>query len=122
MTTARRQLSIAAFSLALAGSVFVAGAESFPAGDYEAGGATLSFAGGAYRVLQGDKAMVEGTYTIDGAKLVLTDVSGPYACPAASKTGTYTWRFDGKALVLTKVDDACDDRSGDLNGHPWTKR
>lgn len=109
------------FSLAAAGVVFAAA--SFPAGDYDAGAVTLSLgSGGKYRVLQGAGAMIEGTYTTEGDKLVLTDVSGPYACPADKKTGTYAWHVEGNALTLTKVDDACDDRSADLTGHPWQKK
>ena len=112
---------VALFSLAATGVVFAA--TSFPSGDYNAGEATLSFgSGGKYRVLQGTKAMIEGTYKTEGDKLVLTDVSGPYACPADKKTGTYAWRVEGNALTLTKVEDACDDRSADLTGHPWQKK
>lgn len=114
-------LCVALFSLAATG--VVSAAPSFPSGDYDAGAVTLSFgSGGKYRVLQGAAAMVEGTYKAEGDNLVLTDVSGPYACPADKKTGTYAWHVEGKGLTLTKVDDACDDRSADLTGHPWQKK
>jgi hypothetical protein len=96
---------------------------SFPIGTYDAGGVTLSFgADGAYRVLQGDKAMVEGTFKVDGDSVALTDVSGSFACPASGRTGVYSWRFDGHALTLTKMSDACEDRANDLTGHPWQKK
>ena len=111
---------VASFSLVAMGVAFGA---SFPTGNYNAGEVTLSFdSGGKYRVLQSTKVMIEGTYKTEGDKLVLTDLSGPYACPADQKTGTYAWRVESNALTLTKVDDACDDRSADLTGHPWGKK
>lgn len=112
---------VALFSLAVTGVVFAA--PSFPIGNYNAGEVTLSFdSGGKYRVMQGTHAMIEGTYKTEGDKLVLTDVSGPYACPADQKTGTYAWRVESNALTLTKVEDACDDRSVDLTGRAWGKK
>jgi hypothetical protein len=124
MNAARARQSVryvALFSLAATGVVFAA--SSFPTGDYDAGAVTLSFgSGGKFRVLQGAGVMVEGTFKTEGDKLVLTDVSGPYACPAEQKAGTYAWHVEGNALTLTKVDDACDDRSADLTGHPWQKK
>ena len=124
MNAARGRQSVrcaALFSLAATGAVFAA--PSFPTGDYSAGEVTLAFGpDGKYRVLQGTRAMVEGTYKAEGDRLVLIDVSGPYACPAEQKTGTYAWHVEGKALTLTKVDDTCDDRSADLTGHPWGRK
>ena len=116
--TATRFL-IAVF-LAANGTCFAA---TFPAGDFENGGVILSFGGdGAYRVTQNDHAMVSGAYRSKGDRLTLTDVSGQFACPSDKAKGTYAWRLDGTALTLTKVDDACEDRSSDLTGHPWMQK
>ena len=118
---ASRIATLALLSLTAVGACLAAAA--FPVGDFETGSVTLSFGSdGAYRVLQGGHAMVEGTYRSDGDKLTLTDVSGQFACPAEKAKGTYTWRLEGKALTLTTVDDACEDRSSDLTGHPWAKK
>jgi len=123
MNAARVGCSLFAALFSLAAAEVASAATSFPGGDYDAGGVTLSFgSGGKYRVLQGSAAMIEGTYRTEGDKLVLTDVSGPYACPADKKSGTYAWHVEGNALTLTKVDDACDDRAADLAAHPWQKK
>ncbi len=109
-------------SIPLAASTLAAA--GFAPGDYDGGGATLHFAAdGTYRVAQGAEAMVEGTYRVDGEKIVLTDVSGAFACkPAEKATGTYAWHLDGDALKLSKIDDACDDRSTDLTAAAWKKK
>jgi hypothetical protein len=116
-------LSTALTVLALAAGTTLAAPTSLPAGDYGEGGIVLHFgADGTWSVSQGAKAMVEGTWKSTDTTVELTDVSGPFACPAASKTGSYTWRFDGKDLTLAKANDACDGRSDDLAGHPWRKK
>ncbi len=97
-------------------------APAFPAADYGTGGHTLSFDGkGGFRLLNdADHAvLVDGAYAVEGTELMLTDRGGPYACTGDKAKATYRWSVDGGALVLTKADDPCDDRAGDLTGAHW---
>jgi hypothetical protein len=114
----------AAMGIAAAAPVLaLAVAGGVPAGEYETGGVTLTFADGQYRVAQGKNVAVEGTYTSDATTVTLTDVSGTFACPGDPKpAGKYGWKIAGGALTLTTIADACDDRSKDLTGHAWSKK
>jgi hypothetical protein len=100
-------------------------AAPFPVADYGAGGHTLSFDGnGIFRLLNdADHAvLVEGSYAIAGGEIRLTDRSGPYACTGEKARATYRWSVSGGALVLAKIADPCDERSGDLTAAHWMRK
>jgi hypothetical protein len=121
ITTRKTSISsVAGVSLTMAATWCVAAA--FPTGEYEAGGTVIDFGGdGRVHILQGGQSVVEGTYKVAGDKLILTDVTGSFACLKDKASGTYTWHVKESALTLTKVDDPCEDRSSDMTGHPWQK-
>lgn len=119
--------STATIGLSAIAAILAAGAgfaaSNFPPGEYVAGGTTLRFGtDGKVHVMEHGKEVVLGTYTSTANQLVITDVSGPYACAEGKKTGTYAWQMHGSDVTLTKVEDACDDRASDLVGHPWRKK
>jgi hypothetical protein len=121
----RQALIVCASMLgATAVSLQVPGAEpAFPAGEYAAGKIALTFDANGHMRLNGDGAglLVDGEFTAHGDQIRLTDKSGPMACPAA-QTGIYRWSYADQALTFTKIEDACDGRSGDLVAHPWKRK
>lgn len=95
--------------------------QPFPVGEYTSGKVTMQFDAHSSTQLRIGKQIVDdGTYTATADRLTLTDKSGPMACPA-DQTGTYRWTYAGDALTLTKIDDACEGRAGDLTAHPWKR-
>ena len=110
--------------LAFAGvSAFAA---DFPTGTYsiDASKPKLAFDGkGQFRVVQGDKLMVSGAYTVNGDQIKLTDAKGPWACTKeGEQSGTYGWKFEKSVLTFSKVSDACQDRVGSLAMLKWIKQ
>jgi hypothetical protein len=77
--------------------------------------------GGRYRL---DIPLVDlhpiGTWTATPAQLSFTEIPGG---PCTNVTGTYTWSYEGTALHLTVVSDACTGRP-DLFGRSggWVKQ
>ena len=62
---------------------------------------------------------VHGTYTIDGDRIVFTDVEGFAACTAEDGvTGTYQWSLSSQGLTLTPVEDTCSGRAYILSTMP----
>jgi hypothetical protein len=114
-------------------TVFVAGAllagvvmavDEFPIGSYSSAAYTLAFKGdGSFQVLKSGYALVEGEYAISGPQIRLTDKRGPFACTGPGQaTGTYNWKVGNGALVLSKVQDDCGDRSASFAASPWKKQ
>lgn len=102
-----------------------AASPSFPAAAYKSASHTLSFDGkGAFRLTNNSdgKVLVDGGYSVDGTKIAFTDRSGPYACKGDKAKGSYQWKMDGGALIVTKLEDPCDERSGELTAGPWPKK
>lgn len=96
--------------------------QPFPVGEYTAGEVTMQFdAHGGAQFRLGGKVGVEAAYAVTGDRLTFTDKSGPMACAKNQATGTYRWKFADDTLTLTKIDDACDGRAGDLTAHPWKR-
>jgi hypothetical protein len=111
-----------AFTASITTSLAVA-ASSFPGGDYVAGQVMLHFdQSGHMRLTKGKQALVDGTFTVQADHISLTDKSGPMACAKGEETGVYQWKLEHDALTLTKVEDACDGRSGDLVAQPWKRQ
>jgi hypothetical protein len=95
----------------------------FPGGDYAAGQIVLHFEpSGHMRLTKADQVLVAGDYTVQADRISLTDRSGPMACEKGQETGVYHWKLEHDALTLTKVDDACDGRSGDLAAQTWKRQ
>ncbi len=114
-------------------TVFMAGAlltgvaiavSDFPAGSYLSGPYTLEFKrDGSFRVVKSGYALVEGEYAVSGEQIRLTDKKGPFACTGPGQaTGTYNWKLESGALLLTKVQDECGDRSASFVASPWKKQ
>jgi hypothetical protein len=116
--------TLVASSLALVG--FAAFAADFPIGTYsiDATKPNLTFDGkGRFRVVQGAKLLVSGTYSVKGDQIEVTDTKGPWACTAdGQRSGTYHWNYEKSVLNLSKVSDACQDRVGSLAAVKWTKQ
>jgi hypothetical protein len=96
--------------------------DKFPTGAFVAGTFTLQFNGdGSYTVAAEDKIVVKGTYAVSQDEVVLKDSEGDYAC-GADKPGKYKWKYDGKAITFSKVEDECDGRSQGLTSQPFVKK
>ena len=116
--------TLAASSLVLAG--FSAFAADFPVGTYsiDATKPNMTFDGkGQFHLVQGDKPLVSGTYTVKGDQIVLTDTQGPWACTKdGQQSGSYHWKYEKSVLTFNKISDACADRVGSLEAMKWTKQ
>jgi hypothetical protein len=118
----RSSIIYAASVVSMLATPLVMAAPAFPTGKYKAGEISIQFDDrGHVKVSQGDRALVDGEYTTNADQLKLTDKSGPMACPKDEETGTYRWKYQGSTLTLSKVEDRCDGRSGDLSGREWKK-
>jgi len=96
--------------------------DKFPTGAFQAGYFTLTFVGdGSYTVAAEDKIVVKGTYTVSQDEIAFKDTEGEYAC-VQDKPGKYKWKYDGKALTFSKVEDECDGRSQALPVQPFVKK
>ena len=78
----------------------------------------ITFTGDSFTAALSGKVQVEGSYTVKQDQLTLTDKSGAGAGTGADATGTYKWSFDGKVLILTKVQDENPSRATVLAAHP----
>lgn len=116
--------TLIATSLVLTG--FAAFAADFPVGTYsiDATKPSLSFDGkGRFRVAEGDKLLVSGTYDVTGDQIRITDTEGPWACTKdGQRTGTYHWTYEKSVLTLSKISDPCQDRAGSFAMVKWTKQ
>ncbi|HKY59649.1 MAG TPA: hypothetical protein VJP59_01440 [Gemmatimonadota bacterium] len=63
---------------------------------------------------------VQGTYRIEGDRIVFTDASGPAMCD--DPQGEYRWTMAGDQVSMTVVDDTCPGRLTVLTAHPLTLR
>lgn len=61
------------------------------------------------------KVEVLGTYKIEGDQITIRDT--PEESPCYGKDGVYHFKFDGDAITITLVEDACEIRRRD---RPWT--
>jgi len=94
--------------------------DKFPTGSFAAGMFTITFnSDGSHSVSADDKIVVKGTYNVEQDQLILTDKEGEYACDGPGK---YKWKYDGKALALSKVEDECEGRMAALTGQPLVKK
>lgn len=108
----------------MASGALVFATRDFPAGSYDSEGYNLTFnTGGTFRVLKGDRLMVDGEYVVKGPEISLTDKSGVDACTGADRNpGTYRWTLDGDALVFSTIHDPCNDRIRGLTGQRWKRK
>jgi len=119
--------------LFIGATVFMAGAlltgvamavSDFPTGSYSSGPYTLEFKrDGSFQVVKSGYALVQGEYAVSGPQIRLTDKKGPFACTGPGQaTGTYNWKLESGALLLSKVQDDCSDRSASFAASPWKKQ
>jgi len=74
---------------------------------------------GSYIVTKDGDVVIEGRYTSNPARVVLTDLDGPLACVGPGMaTGVYAWSLDDDQLNLSVVRDGCAGRSLILTAHP----
>ena len=64
---------------------------------------------------------VQGTYRIEGDRIVFTDASGPGMCEEDPQ-GEYRWTMAGDEVSMTVVDDTCPGRLTVLTAHSLTVR
>lgn len=96
---------------------------AFPTGAYVSGKIAMKFdPQGHVRVTEGTKVLVDGEFSVKADEIRLTDRSGPWAClTAGQETGTYRWQYAGEKLTLSRIDDRCEGRVGDLTAQPWKR-
>ncbi len=79
---------------------------------------------GAYRVAKNrmqfdvDPPVAEGTYTLDGDKLVLTATKGMCAEPAGERTGAYKIVISKIGIRFSKIQDPCE-RRAKMDAQTW---
>jgi len=96
--------------------------DKFPTGAFVAGEFTLTFnSDRSYTVSTADKIVVKGTCEVTNDQIVFKDSEGDFAC-GADKPGKYKWKYDGKAITFTKIEDECDGRSTALPAQPFVKK
>jgi len=119
-----RLLSKLVLSVVLATVVSAVGfsaTDNFPTGTFAAGDWAVTFSSdGSYQVREKGDLVVEGTYKAAGEHVTFTDKQGRYVCNDSD--GKYTWKYDGKALSFTKLEDDCGGRLGVLTGPPLVKQ
>lgn len=113
----RRTIVLVAAAAAGAGLlVACSGDEGFPAGAYVStadvnglGPVTATYQDdGTLTVEQQGQPLSEGTYTVDGDRITLSD---SYCGESeGQETATYTWSWDDSVLTMTTTDDACESR------------
>jgi hypothetical protein len=59
-------------------------------------------------------------YTIKGNELTLQKITGKSDCDE-TVIGRYKFEMKNDQVVLTRIDDGCDDRGNVLNNSKWTK-
>lgn len=64
---------------------------------------------------------VQGSYRIEGDRIIFTDASGPGMCEDDPE-GEYRWSMAGDEVSMTAVDDTCPGRLTVLTAHPLTSR
>jgi hypothetical protein len=79
----------------------------------------VTFADGTYHATQDGQPIAVGKYTTKGDQIVVSDNSD--AC-GMSGEGTYTWKFDGKALTFKGSKDACDTRLQIMTNYSFMKK
>ena len=112
-----RRAIVSFVAIVAAGGLLVAcsGDEEFPVGTYvsaanvnDLGPVTAAYhEDGTLTVSQGGEMVAEGTYTVDGDRI---DLSDEYCASEGQETATYTWAWDGSVLTMTTTDDACESR------------
>jgi hypothetical protein len=116
-------LRIASSLIFTAAASFAYGASAFPSGTYTMDDMAMTFADhGKLELKAADKDVLNGTWSADGTKVTLTDLSGSYACKAPNATGVYMWKADAGTITFTKQKDSCDDRAGALDGKTWKRK
>lgn len=109
-------LKLAASSLGVACCLLagaVSGAQTkFPSGTFIGTDLPVTFTTTGKMFVKDKKVVVvEAIYTVSGDQIVFTDKQGKYACTEPAKAvGKYRWKYDGKALRFTKVEDRCESR------------
>lgn len=68
-----------------------------------------------------DQTHVQGTYRIEGDRVVFTDASGAGMCEEDLE-GEYRWSMAGDEVSMTAIDDTCPGRLTVLTAHPLTSR
>jgi hypothetical protein len=122
----RRGLAAVVFvaAFALAGSTRP---DEFPTGTFTASKQkdwSLKFAEkGKFEVLRSDKAVVKGTYKVNGKEVTLTDEEGEFASKDATmKTGKYKWEYADGKLTFKVVDDKSKGRELILTTNEWVEK
>jgi len=112
----RKPIAFVAVVVATAGLlVACSGDEGFPAGTYvstadvnDLGPVTATYRDDGTMTVEQGELVSEGTYTVDGDQVTLSDT---YCAESeGQETATYTWEWDGSVLTMTTTDDACESR------------
>jgi hypothetical protein len=80
---------------------------------------------GSLVITKEGETVVVARYTSNPARLIITDLEGPFACvhqqPGAT-TGVFQWAFAANELTLTVVHDSCVGRPEVLTSSPLQKQ
>lgn len=122
-----RKIRFVVLILLVATSFFISAtvlASDFPAGTFEAGKVGVRFSkDGHVQFLSGTQVLVEGTFSVKGDQIRLTDQKGPMACASGeTQSGTYRWALQSDTLTFAKVADQCDGRADDLTSQKWMRK
>ena len=130
---------LSCFSLAAAGPLTIPGGAApafppppsaresgFPVGSYQAANGSLVVifsSDGKFSVKSSDGGPIAaGAYTIDGDQILFSEnLDGEDGNRMCEDSGKYRWKFDGKALVFSKVEDECEGRVRALTSGPCPK-
>jgi len=82
---------------------------SFPYGLLELRGYAMEMSEeGAFRIYSDATTFVEGTFSIEGDKMMIHDRGGMYACRGKrAKSGSYYWTVREQNLFLELIKDNC---------------
>jgi hypothetical protein len=76
---------------------------------------------GSFEVMDANAEQhVQGTYRVEGDRIMFMDAGGPGMCE--DPDGEYRWTMDGDEVAMTVVDDTCPGRLTVLTAHPLTVR
>lgn len=83
--------------------------DSFPYGMMELRGYPMEMnEDGSFRIYSGATVFVEGSFEINGNRMIISDQGGRFACRGKGMNpGSYLWERRDDKLFLTAIEDRC---------------
>ena len=73
-------------------------------------------------LMPGGSVMDTSTFELAGPNQIVFPAEPSCIEQVQPTTGIYTFRFTGKRVMFTKVQDSCVNRAFQFTAHPWTKQ